>query len=983
MYQRNEFYQDVRRQAKAHLKSLYPPDRLGRGIVCPLCGNGKGHDGDGITFIKADRNGNSNSDLLHCFKCGFSGDIIKLRATERGISYRDAAKELAEELGVPDYGERFSSFPRRTFRQFKKLPPLPPLPEPEPVEQVDYSDFFAEAAKNLEQTDYYTRRGLSLDTCRHFNLGFVAAWNHPKVPNAPKSPRFIVPTSKFSYLARDVRKNLPDHQKKYSKQKVGSAHFFNLAALEKDFVFVVEGEFDAISFFEVNCDAVSLGSVSNVNKFVNLLNTLARRPKCLILALDNDEAGRKATEILETSLKELQITCAVAHNIYGSHKDANELLCFSKTLFQQNVSAALERATAFIDSFEKEREKMTPTTTDSEPVVDAAPATVTATTVDEVTAPVSTGNKKVDDAIAILNAITDFAPAVVFDKATLNAAAVCEAYHPATFYTFRDKCKANKIKLSDFNKQLSPFSKTVAKLKKREDKAEVDRLLRELAIKQREEMEQERIADFKLLETLSKQSPGAERNKRIIELISKNLARNRYGDPKGTSENFELILKFDPYISGCIGYDNFSHKMVVRRSLPWDNPLFRKTHVSWSNFDDSALANYISRTYDSLDNFNTLLRVLNEYALAHSFNPVQEYLESLPEWDGQPRADSFFIDALKVEDSSYARLVTRCWLIAAIARIYNPGCKWDYALIIKGDQGIGKSSAFAKLGGKWFNDSIDSINGKDAIEQLIGSWIVELGEMQAAKKSTNEAIKSFISRRIDKVRLPYYHRSEEYPRQAVFAGTTNNEEFLKDLTGGRRFLILIALATDAEAKQRLAAIDKAYIDQLWAEVLFFYKSLFKDGFDDTKLVPPPEVFEVAKQLQSDYTEGSELEGMITAYLDILLPKDWNKMTMIARRNFIQTHTPGKYEDNPRDKDEFPPYENEPVGEVLRTVVSAVEIAYELFKIDNPCEKRSTLRQINDILARLGGWKRTTWKRCGVYGQQRVAFERGGSLDFAA
>ena len=983
MYQRNEFYEDVRRQAKAHLKGLYPPDRTGRGFICPLCGNGKGYDGDGISFVKADRQGNSNSDVLHCFKCGFSGDIIKLRATETGVSYFEAAKELAAQLGIHYDDQRFSSSPRRVFRRFKKLPPLPPLPEAEPVEQVDYSDFFADAAKNLEQTDYYKRRGLSLETCRHFNLGFVSAWNHPKVPNAPKSPRFIVPTSKFSYLARDVRKNLTDKQKKYSKQKVGSVSFFNIAALEKDIVFVVEGEFDAISFYELHYDAIALGSVSNVNKFINLLNTLTKRPKFFILALDNDEAGKKATEILQQSLKELNITCSVAPNIYGGHKDANEFLCFSKTDFQQNASAIFEKATAFLDSREKERVQMTPTETDSEHVVDAASATDTTTTVDEVTILVSTGNKKVDDAIAILNAITDFAPAVIFDKKILNAAAICEAYHPATFYPFRDRCKANKIKLSDFNKQISPFSKSVAKIKKREDKAEVDRLLRELAIKQREEMEQERIADFKLLETLSKQSPGAERNKQLIALISKNLARNRYGDPKGSSENFELILKYDPYISGCIGYDNFSHKMVVRRSLPWDNPLFRKTHASWSNFDDSALANYISRTYDSLDNFNTLLRVLNEYALAHSFNPVQEYLESLPEWDGQPRADSFFIDALKVEDSSYARLVTRCWLIAAISRIYNPGCKWDYALIIKGDQGIGKSTAFAKLGSNWFNDSIDSINGKDAVEQLIGSWIVELGEMQAAKKSTNEAIKSFISRRIDKVRLPYYHRSEEYPRQAVFAGTTNNEEFLKDLTGGRRFLILIALATDSEAKERLAAIDKAYIDQLWAEVLLLYKSLFKDGFDDTKLVPPSEVFEVAKKLQSDYTEGSELEGMIKAYLDILLPKDWNKMTMQARRNFIQTHTPGTSEDDSRDNDEFNPYENSPKGEVQRTVVSAVEIAYELFKIDNPCEKRSTLRQINDILARLEGWKRTTWKRCGVYGQQRVAFERGGSLNFAA
>ncbi|MBO4779983.1 MAG: toprim domain-containing protein, partial [Selenomonadaceae bacterium] len=840
-------------------------------------------------------------------------------------------------------------------------------PEPEPVEQIDYSDFFDDEAKHLEHTDYWQRRGFSLDTCRHFNLGFVSAWNHPKVLNAPKSPRFIVPTSKFSYLARDVRKNLPDKQKRYSKQKVGSVSFFNTAALDKDFVFVVEGEFDAISFFEINCDAIALGSVSNVNKFINHVKSLARLPKCFILALDNDQAGKDATHNLFHLLAEQKIPCVVASDIYGESKDANELLILDKPAFQQNASAALDKATAFFDSFDTRGKNMTPTTNDT-------------------TTPVSTGNKKVDDAIAILNGVTDFINSTVLAKPTLNAASVCKVYEPAFFADFRSKCKAGKVDLKLFDEQINDRIKSVKREKKREDKEREQQLERELARKHREELARKRIIGLERLRQLSALPIDEQRNEELIELISQNLERYSNGIPKGTANNFDLILTFDPFVGNCVGYNEFAYRIVARRVLPWRNPfdISKCNSDTWSNSDDNALWSYINSTYDGLDNFKNMLRVVDNFAHSHSFHPVQDYLNSLPEWDGTARAATFFVDTLKVVDSSYVRCVTMHWLTAAVARIFNAGCKWDYALIIKGKQGGGKSSAFAKLGAKCSNDTIDSINGKDAIESLLGSWIVELGEMQAVKKSANEAIKAFISRRIDKVRLPYLARSEEYPRQSVFAGTTNNEAFLKDPTGGRRFLILVALATDAEAKELLAKIDKNYIDQLWAEVLVFYKSLFKDGFDDSKLVPPTEVLEAAKKLQGDYTEGSELEGMIREYLDILLPKNWNSMTKVARREFIQNHAPNNDDDNLSDENTFvDSYNKMPEGEVKRTVVSAVEIAYELFNIDNPCEKRSTIRQISDILAQFEDWKRTTWKRCGIYGQQRVAFERVSSKNFAA
>jgi predicted P-loop ATPase len=955
-------FEEIRAKAKQHLHDLYPLDRKGKGIVCPLCDNGSGSDGDGVTFIKTDREGNSNSDILHCFKCGFSGDVIQLKATETHLTYVEAAKVLARELNIPLHDELYSSHSHKVFR---KLPTS--IPKPAQIKQDNYSDFFNATANDLEKTDYYKKRGFSLDTCRHFKLGFVFAWSHPKVNNAPKSPRLIVPTSPFSYLARDTRKNIPDYQQKYAKQKVGTLSLFNTVALDADFTFVVEGEFDAISFHEVGYNAVALGTISNLNKFINHIKSRSVKPKCLILALDNDTGGKETTLKLKHQLDNLNVPSVIATDIiYGSHKDANEALVADRNSFKQNAEKALEDAKRITAD-------VTTSSNTETPASDASSKQTVYTT-----NTVHTGNSNVDDAIAKLNAVTTFDNATILKKDSLQLISLCKVYAPDFFANFRAKCKAGSVDLKVFDDQINELIKPIKRKKKREDKELEYQQNLLLAKQRRQQHEQERISDLTIIQDLYLQSPSKARNDKIISLILKNLERNRYGEIKANTANFEFILHYDPYISGCVGYDVFTYKMVVKRPLPWTNQLVNRP--AWSNSDDNAIANYISRTYEGLDSFKTLLRAIDEYAFANSFHPVQDYLNSLPTWDGIKRAETFFIDTLKVTESYYARCVTLHWLIAAVARIFHPGCKWDYALILKGNQGIGKSSAFAKLGGKWFNDSIDSISGKDAVEQLLGSWIIELGEMQAAKKSTNENIKSFISRRIDKIRLPYLHRSEEYFRQAVFAGTTNNEEFLKDPTGGRRFFILVALANDSEVKERLAKIDQNYIDQLWAEVLTRYKELFKDGFDDSKLIPPQEVFTVAKQLQDDYTEGSELEGMIKAYLDILLPKNWNNNTMFERRNFVQNAIPANSEDelsNDTDDNKKPYYNdnNHSKGEIQRTVVAAVEIAYELFRVDNPSKERALLRQINEILARLDGWKRTTWKRCGVYGQQRIAFER--------
>ena len=328
-------FDKVRDMATANIDSLYPPDKHRKGIICPICGNGQGRDGDGVGFVK------TGSPVLKCFRCGFSGDVIQMTAKAYNISYSEAAERLAEKLGMTD--EKYQYRPDRPIVAFE-VPKFEHAKEEIPEEKIDQTEYFKKVEKYLSKTDYPAQRGLSPETCQRFRLGYDAIWKHPKVPNAPTSPRLIIPTSKYSYLARDVRTDLSDDQKRYSKQKFGSVSVFNARVLEYEFVFVTEGEIDAMSFYEgCKANALALGSVSNIQKFVDYLKTAPKRPTYLIAALDNDAAGQEANLKLKQALKELGIHTLIADCIYKDfeknidYKDANEFLVKDREAFIRSI----------------------------------------------------------------------------------------------------------------------------------------------------------------------------------------------------------------------------------------------------------------------------------------------------------------------------------------------------------------------------------------------------------------------------------------------------------------------------------------------------------------------------------------------------------------------------------------------------------------------------------------------------------------------
>ena len=555
----------------------------------------------------------------------------------------------------------------------------------------------------------------------------------------------------------------------------------------------------------------------------------------------------------------------------------------------------------------------------------------------------------------------------------LTAMAFCKIYYESEYDNFVNKCKAFNLYTQITKQQVEFYAKQLKSAIKEENKLQK---LKDKEAKQKE-FEESRNNNIIELQKLQSKPPSDERNKEMIALINKSLELNGAGTPIANVKNYELIFNYDPNISNCIGYDAFAYKFVpFRNDLSWKYKSLVKLS-EWNDLDDAALQNYINRTYGNLNSEKIFRNVLTELANKNSFHPVREYFENLPEWDRKSRAETLFIDSLGVENSEYSRQITFYWLKSAVARIFYPGCKADHCLVLKGKQGKGKSTMLSKLGGIWFNDSIFDISGKEALENLQGNWIIELGEMQAARRADNEAIKAFLSRQVDKFRLPYGRRTSEFPRQCVFAATTNLPEFLKDRSGGRRFWILIC-DDDYDSFKFISQIDQDYINQVWAEVLYEFKQ--EQPFDSKNLLPPEEILQQARELQENYTEGGSLDGMITAFLEMLIPENeiWDNMSKLERRKYAETDgrgfsilstTTGEYGETRQITKDIP------AGTRKRDTVCPAEIAYECFKIDNPNRDRTTLKEITEVLDQLPNWILKGRTSSGIYGIQRKIYKR--------
>ena len=272
---------------------------------------------------------------VHCFACGASYDIFSLVALDNpGLTENEVFNKTYEFCGLTIDGAQEK--PKLTPDKQAIIAP----PEESKAPDPDFTDFFLEAKSHIKETDYPQRRGLSEEVIERFKLGYIDNWKHPKAPQtAPESPRLIIPISPSNYFARDTRENLTEEQKQYSKLPGGNKkHLFNQKALitSKRPVFIVEGEIDALSIIEAGGEAVALGGLAGATiLYKNLMQQRPAQP--LLLALDNDEPGIKATERLIEQLKTLKPPITYyktdVEALYLGHKDANEALLADRQAF--------------------------------------------------------------------------------------------------------------------------------------------------------------------------------------------------------------------------------------------------------------------------------------------------------------------------------------------------------------------------------------------------------------------------------------------------------------------------------------------------------------------------------------------------------------------------------------------------------------------------------------------------------------------------
>lgn len=343
-----------------------------------------------------------------------------------------------------------------------------------------------------------------------------------------------------------------------------------------------------------------------------------------------------------------------------------------------------------------------------------------------------------------------------------------------------------------------------------------------------------------------------------------------------SASNVATILEDDHEFKGRFKFNEFTNQVNV-----FDHE--ERTTRKLKEFDETSLQIQIERKYRYVPTTNAVHKGIEQAAHANCYNPIHQWI-TRAKWDGVKRVAIFFIDYLGAEDCEYTRAVTETWFTGLIARAYKPGVKLDIIPVLIGKQGLGKSSLIKTLvPEEYFTDELKSLGReKDDLITIHDTWIVELGEMKAAKHTDNRTAKAFLVATSDKIRLPYGHMVEDFPRSNVFIGTANEKELLTDLTGNRRYFP-ISCEPDRITKKAPGVHDheNKEIAQVLAEAHHLY---FKDHHS---LEMPESMQPEIERRQGEATQYDLEAATIVDYVDMPIPSDWDDMTLNQRRNYFK------------------------------------------------------------------------------------------------
>lgn len=420
---------------------------------------------------------------------------------------------------------------------------------------------------------------------------------------------------------------------------------------------------------------------------------------------------------------------------------------------------------------------------------------------------------------------------------------------------------------------------------------------------------------------------------------------DRKGNYLATPKNLDIILKNDPNLKRCFAYDTFNDRKALFRLPPWR--LKGDTEMFIRDDDEANLRLYISREPWRLEGKQKIADALDVVCRENAFHPVRDYLNEL-KWDGIPRLDTLFIDYLGAEDTELNRLITRIAFTAAVYRTYEPGTKYDQIVVLVGTQGCGKSTIIEKMAidQKWFSSSMPSPDKpEEAARHLRGKFIIEVGELVGFKKAEVEAIKNFLSKTADDFHAPYGKNDVHRPRQCIFFASTNEEQFLRDSSGERRYWPIKNCVIPPKYNV-WKELTPDIVGQIWAEAIQRYR-------DRMSLLLPIELSDALHAIQEEYKKVDEWQGIIEEFLDTKLPSDWGNRNNQQKHDYF-------FQKDPLSAD----------GVILRDKVCIAEILNECVALGiKGTPGQIEKNRISAVMKDIKGWAKKD-KLPSSYGRQR-------------
>lgn len=361
-----------------------------------------------------------------------------------------------------------------------------------------------------------------------------------------------------------------------------------------------------------------------------------------------------------------------------------------------------------------------------------------------------------------------------------------------------------------------------------------------------------------------------------------------------TLANLVMLMQRDPALWGLVGYDEFRGQAVLLRPPPVPGerigPLGGAYPRPWTAEDAGTIRAYVQRAWMPGVGREDLEVGLSIAAGGFRFHPVRDWLDGLC-WDGVPRLDEWLPVVMGTDDTPYHRWVGSKFLIGAVRRVREPGCVMEDMLILEGRQGIGKSRAIRTLSGRaWFTDSlVAALTSRDAAMGLEDIWFCEFGEIEQLIRNEVEVIKGFLSRSIDRYRRPYARNIIERPRQCVLIGTTNQNDYLRDTTGNRRFWPVECRGLAACQGYVNVALLEQHREQIWAE------AAFREAAGEPHFLEQPAMRAVATVQQGERLQVDVWQEAVETYIATNNKTSVTTTELLTKALFFPLNQAGKRE----------------------------------------------------------------------------------------